>query len=118
MEKTSQPFETQGHDLTGNASLEFHDNESISSFVSLIPGMDSSRFEPVALKIFISGDTPLITLYARLIDTAEKNNGDKIPVRKFKSPISWNELFKFVKSFDLIVHDGAINFEDMEVDRK
>ncbi len=119
MEKTSQPFETQGHDLTGNASLEFYDNESISSFVSLIPGMDINRFEPVALKIFISGETPLITLYAKIIDADEKAVLDnKVMVRKFKSPISWKELFKFVKSFDLVVHNGNYNLEEIEVDRK
>ena len=119
MKKDSQPFETQGHDMTGNASLEFHDNATLDSFVSLIPGMDSGRFEPVALKIFLSGETPLITLYARVLDEADKPGFEnKIPVRKFKSPVSWNELFRFVKSFDLIVHDGSIDFEDMEVDRK
>ena len=88
MEKQNQPFETRGHDLTGSSSLEFHDQESIRSFTSLVPGMDVTRFEPVALKIFLSGETPIITLYAFDRATVDKNNlpEGKLPVRKFKSP--------------------------------
>jgi|SRR5688572_13402419 len=120
MEPKTQPFETRGHDLTGAASLEFHDNESMESFTSLIPGMDASRFDPVALKIFLSGETPMITLYALDKANVDKKNfpEDKLPVRKFKSPISWKELFKYVKSFDLVVHDGNFNIEDMWVENR
>ncbi|MDQ3051917.1 MAG: hypothetical protein M3Q95_13615 [Bacteroidota bacterium] len=117
MEHQSQPFETEGHDLTGAASLEFHDNQSMNSFTSLIPGMDPTRFDPVALKIYLSGETPLITLYAKDKDAAGLPD-DKIQVRKFKAPISWPELFRFVKSFDLVLHDGKYPIEDMRVDRK
>jgi hypothetical protein len=117
MKRNIQPFETKGHDLAGNASLEFHENESLQSFVSLIPGLDFTRFEPVALKIFVSGDVPLIILYARRIEPSFSDMGTVL-VRKFKVPVTWNDLFRFVKSFDLIVHNGTINFEDMEMDRK
>lgn len=120
MKPTEQPFETKGHDLSGSASLEFHDSETINSFTSLIPGMDASRFDPVALKIFLSGETPLITLYAidKLKMDTNKMMADEMPVRKFKSPISWPELFRFVKSFDLVVNDGRYNLENMRVENR
>jgi len=118
MEQMPQPFETRGHDLTGNASLEFNDLATMHSFADLIPGMDMERFDPVALKIFISGETPLITLYAKQKNDNSSSGGEKVPVRKYKSPITWNELFKLVKSFDIVVHDGNFNIADMEVDRK
>ena len=120
MEQINQPFETRGHDLTGAASLEFHDQKSIKSFASLVPGMDTTRFEPVALKIFLSGETPIITLYAIDQATVDKSSlpEGKLPVRKFKSPISWKELFTYVKSFDLVVHNGKINFEEMWVENR
>ena len=117
MKRTIQPFETKGHDLAGNASLEFHENESLHSFVSLIPGLDFTRFEPVALKIFVSGDVPLIVLYARRIETAYSDVG-VTRVRKFKVPVTWENLFRFVKSFDLVVHTGTFDLEEMEMDRK
>ncbi len=119
MKQSPQRFETTGHDLAGHASLEFHEHESMHSFVSLIPGLDFTRFEPVALKIFVSGDKPLIILYARLINPRDEHRIDgKVPVRKFKVPVTWQDLFKYVKSFDLIVHAGSFNIEDMEMDRK
>lgn len=118
MEHKTQPFETAGHDLTGAASLEFHEHENIQSFTSLIPGMDIARFDPVALKIYLTGETPIITLYAHPKDGNEKDENGKTPVRKFKVPISWIDLFKFVKSFDLVLHDGKYEIENMIVDRK
>jgi len=120
MEQKTQPFETRGHDLTGAASLEFHDKESMQSFIAMVPGMDATQFEPVALKIFLSGETPLITLYALDKATVDKNKvpENKLPVRKFKAPISWKELFRYVKSFDLVVHDGKFNIEDMWVENR
>jgi len=120
MEQKAQPFETKGHDLTGAASLEFHDKESMNSFTSLIPGMDSSRFDPIALKIYLSGETPMITIYALDKATVDKSNipQDKFPVRKFKSPISWKELFRNVKSFDLVVHDGNFDIGDLWVENR
>jgi hypothetical protein len=119
MEQKIQPFETEGHDLSGYASLEFYENENMNSLAMLIPGMELDRFEPVALKIFLTGENPLITLYA-----LEKNgqhsdmDKDKLPVKKFKAPISWIELFKYVKRFDLVVNNGKYNIEDFRVINK
>lgn len=119
MEQKSQPFETQGHDLTGAASLEFHNNQDMESFTSLIPGLDMDRFDPVAIKIFLTGEAPLITIYATEKNGRIKSDWPegKIPVRKFKTPITWPELFRFVKSFDLVLHDGNFDIEKMKVDK-
>jgi hypothetical protein len=120
MEPKTQPFETKGHDLTGAASLEFNEKESMKSFISMIPGMDIDQFDPVALKIFLSGETPMITLYAIDKVTIPKNNypEDKLPVRKFKAPVSLKELFRFVKSFDLVVHEGNFDIDNMWVENR
>jgi len=119
MEKITQPFETHGHDLTGSASLEFHDTETIQSFSALIPGMDINRFDPVAIKIFFSGDTPIVTLYAFDKEAGKKESfpEGKIPVRKFKTSVAWPDLFKCIKSFDLVMHDGKYNIEDIKIDK-
>ena len=117
MKNNIEPFETRGHDLSGSASLEFYDMDNFQSFAARALGYDPDRFDPVALKIFISGEHPIVTLYAVDKSAQEKNDfpKDKLPVKKFKVIITWPEIFKFVKSFDLVVSDGAYNIKDMLV---
>ncbi|MEO5643915.1 MAG: hypothetical protein ABIQ40_03360 [Bacteroidia bacterium] len=120
MTNNIEPFETRGHDLSGSASLEFYDSDNFQSFASRALGYDADRFDPVALKIFISGEHPVVTLYALDKSAHEKENTpkDKLPVHKFKVRITWPEIFKFVKSFDLVVSDGNYDIKDMLVENK
>ena len=119
MKDIKQPFETSGHDLTGHASLDLRDDINLKSLVSIFPGMDINNFEPVALKLFVSGEGLLFTLYAKPLNINESSSdGGKLPVRKFKVPLPLSDLFKYVKSFDLVVHEGKFDLSDMEVDRK
>ena len=120
MSNNIEPFETRGHDLSGSASLEFYDVDNFQSFASRALGYDPDRFDPVALKIFISGANPIVTLYAVDKSAQEKNIApkDKLPVQKFKVRINWPDIFKFVKSFDLVVSDGTYDIKDMLVEKK
>ncbi|MBL7915308.1 MAG: hypothetical protein BWY67_00034 [Bacteroidetes bacterium ADurb.Bin397] len=119
MKNQTQPFETREHDLTGSASMDFYDDTSVSLFDTVVPGLDTNRFEPVALKLYVSGSKPILTVYA-LDNEAPKSDSDsdETRVRKFKVPISWTKLFRFVKSLNLVVHNKKINMEDLIVDRK
>jgi hypothetical protein len=118
MSNNIEPFETRGHDLSGSASLEFYDMDNFQSFASRALGYDPDRFDPVALKIFIQGENPIVTLYAVDKSAQEKNTipKDKLPVKKFKVRITWPDIFKFVKSFDLVVSDGSYDIKDMVVE--
>ena len=120
MKNNIEPFETRGHDLSGSASLEFYDADNFRTFASKAFGYDADRFDPVALKLFISGEHPVITLYALDKSTQEKDNypKDKLPVKKFKVEVTWPEIFKYVKSFDLVVSDGIYDIKDMLVENK
>jgi hypothetical protein len=120
MKNNIEPFETRGHDLSGSASLEFYDYDNFQSFASRALGYDANRFEPVALKVFISGEHPVITLYAvdKAAEGKESIPKDKLPVKKFKVRITWPEIFRFIKSFDLVVSDGSHDIKDMLVENK
>jgi hypothetical protein len=120
MEQKAQPFEKQGHDLTGSASLDFRDGESMKSLLPLIPGLDTSLYEPVAVKIFMSAEMPVVTVYARDLMAPVKLTGhdDPLPVKKFKTSVAWDQLFRFIKSFDLVVHDGKYHLQRIRVINK
>lgn len=119
MNELIQPFEKEEHDLTGSASIDFYDDTSVSLFETIVPGLDTGRFEPVALKLYVSGAKPMLTIYA--IDKAaavDFDNATETIVRKFKAPISWTKLFRFVKSLNMVVHTRKVKIESLKVDRQ
>ena len=120
MKNNIEPFETRGHDLSGSASLEFYNLDNFQSFAARAMDYDPDRFDPVALKLFVSGENPVITLYAVDKSAQEKNSTpkDKLPVKKFKVRITWPEIFKFIKRFDLVVSDGNYDIKDILVENK
>lgn len=58
-----QPFETNEHDLTGFAALDFADG-SFDSFAHVFANYNTERFEPVTLKISLEAGSFTLTLYA------------------------------------------------------
>lgn len=120
MKPITQPFETFEHDMTGYASLDLTSGDSFNLFLSRTANYDADRFDPVALKIFIEGRSPVVTLFA-VDKSKQETNGypkEKLPVKKFKMEISWPELFSFVKRFDLVVTTGSYDISDMLVINK
>jgi hypothetical protein len=118
MKKKKQAFETKEHDLTGYASLDFFGKGNFNSFAARTSSYDPARFDPVALKIFMQGRSPVVTLFA--LDKFKKplSPRKKLPVKKFKFRLTWQELFLFVKRFDIVVSNGAYDIEDMLVVNK
>ena len=115
-----QPFETEGHDFSGMASLDLHDAQAFYDFLSKTANYDADRYDPIALKVFVSENHPTVTLYVLDKSAQEKDNypKDKLPTRKLKLQLSWSELFMFVRRFDLVVTNGGYNIADMVVINK
>lgn len=112
-----QPFETAGHDFSGKASLDLHDLQAFNTFLASIAEYDPDRYDPVALKVYIADNHPVVTLY--VLDKNAQESGehpkDKLPVRKLHLQLMWGELFSFIKSFDVVVTPGTYDIEDMLV---
>lgn len=117
---TEQPFETEGHDFSGMASLDLHDPQGFYDFLSRNANYDADRYEPIALKIFVSENQPTVTLFVLDKNAQEQNiyPKDKLPTRKLKLHLTWQEVFTFVRRFDLVVTNGAHNIADMVVINK
>ncbi len=119
--ETKIPFETKSHPLNGKAALDLFRKEDLNSLaVKLINNYDPDRFEATAIRLFVQKNEPVITIYA--VDTLrqEQNNypKDKLPVKKFKIPMSFEEFLKHVKKFDFTITNGAYDIEDMLVINK
>lgn len=113
---TEQAFETKAHDMSGRASLDIRDIHQFYTFFAQTAGYDKDRYEPVALKIFMQGRKPVLTLFA--LDKTKKSAEGKLPVKKFKLPVSWPELFSWVKRFDMVLSTGFYEVGDMVVVNK
>jgi hypothetical protein len=120
MELNEQPFETEEHDLAGKAALDLTGTDSFQAFLARTANYDPDRFDPVALKLYVEGRNPVLTLYAVDKSKQEQSNypKDKLPVKKFKLAISWPELFGFVKRFELVVSFGSYDINNMLVINK
>lgn len=117
MKTPDQPFETDGHSLTGKASLEFINKESFNRFAARITDYNPDRFDPVALKVYASFSSWIITLYALDKNKQEQESSpvEKLPVRKFKMEMDSHTFLNCIRSFDLVVTDRAFDLEDIEV---
>lgn len=115
--KEQQPFEREGHDFSGMASLDLHDAQAFYKFLATTADFDPDRYDPVALKVYITENHPTVTLY--VLDKTAQETGthpkDKLPVRKLKMQLQWSELFSFVRRFDIVVTTGAYDVKDMLV---
>ncbi len=115
--KEQQPFETEGHDFSGMASLDLHDAPAFYSFLARAAKYDPDRYDPVALKVYITENHPTVTLF--VVDKTAQETGtypkDKLPVRKLKLQLMWSELFTFVRRFDIVVTTGAYDVKDILV---
>lgn len=114
---TEQPFETEGHDFSGMASLDLHDQQAFYTFLASTAEYDPDRYDPVALKVYIAENHPIVTLYVldKNAQEGDQYPKDKLPVRKLHLQLMWGELFSFVKSFDLVVSPGTYDIKDMLV---
>jgi hypothetical protein len=121
MKKKAKPFETKFHALTGNAAMDLHRKEDFNALaVKLIHGYNPDRFDAVALRFFIQKDSPVVTLYAVDKYKQEQDNypSDKLPVKKYKLKLSFEEFLRHIKRFDVTVSNDAYDIGDILVMNK
>lgn len=115
-----QPFDTKHHDLSGSANIDLFDKDDFNSLAQKITNYNPDRFDPVALRIFVQKSKPVITLYA--LDTYRQDSPSqpkhKLPVRKFKINLSWDEFISKIKRMDLTVTNDAYDLKDIIVINK
>src|SRR5438045_680718 len=119
MKKRKQHFETDGHDLSGYASVDLYKND-FNSFASKIAKYNPERFDAVALKVFMKNSKPVITLYAldKMYNAAKQLPKKKFPVKKFKLNIGLNDFISNIKQFDFVVSNGKYDVNEMVVENK
>jgi hypothetical protein len=119
--KNKIPFETEKHSLTGNAAVDLFRKEDLNSLATrLIAGYNPDRLDAMGIRLFVQKDQPVITLYAVDKFRQDQNNypKDKLPVKKFKIKISFNEFLKHIKRFDFTLSNDAYDIKDMLVENK
>jgi|SRR6185436_1974431 len=116
----NQPFDTRHHDLSGYANIDLFDKDDFNNLAQKIANYNPDRFDPFALRIFVEKSKPVITLYA--VDTYKQESSadpkDKLPVRKFKIKISWEEFIQKIKRMDCTVTNDAYDLKDISVINK
>lgn len=119
MKKNAQPFETKGHDLSGNASLDVP-RKDFNLFASDLAKYNPDRFDAAAIKIFVSKGEFIVTIFAVDKFKQEQNDypKDKLPVKKFKLFLEWEEFISRIKNFDVVLSNGAYDIEDIVVQNK
>jgi hypothetical protein len=121
MKKKKKPFETRFHSLNGNAAMDLHRKEDLNALAAkFVANYNPDRFDAVALRLFVQKDEPIVTIYA--VDKYKQENDnypkDKLPVKKFKLKLPFDEFIKHVKKFDLTVSNDAYDIEDILVINK
>ena len=116
--KKKQPFETDAHALTGKSSIDLFRKEDLNSLAQkLIPNYNPDRFDASALRFFVQKGEPVITLYA--VDKVKQDDDDyphnKLPVKKFKIRIPFDEFVRHFKRFDVTLTNEAYDIGDMLV---
>jgi hypothetical protein len=123
-EKRIPDNETRYNDLVGVVSINLGENEDFNEFASEIAHYNPDRFQAVAMRVFFENNssnylnTPIVTIFA--VDKLNPNrleNG-KIPVRKFKFEISFEQLFVRLRQLNFTVTDGDFDLADIEVSNR
>jgi hypothetical protein len=109
------PSETRYDDLIGVVSVNLPAGEDLNSVASKIAIYDSTRFEAVALRVFIQ-HLPVVTLYAidKQMQQRTNENG-KLLVHKFKMEMTFEELFSKFRNLNFTLVTGEHHIENMEV---
>lgn len=116
MKQSKQPFDYNHHDLAGHASVDFAGRTDFSAFAQKIAGYNPLRYSPVAMRLFMQKNQPVVTLYA--LDNMKAKEKGKLPVKKFKLKMDMKEIFSMIKKFDFTVSDGRYDLRDIVVTNK
>jgi hypothetical protein len=93
----------------------------LNSLVSnLVPNYNPDRYDAAAMRIFLQGHDPVVTVYA--VDTLkqEQHNypAEKLPVKKFKIKLPFVDFIRLFKRFDATLTNDAYDIGDMLVTNK
>lgn len=107
------------NELKGNMSLTFEQNKSFEEFCqNNFANYESSRYEAIAIRVFY-GKELVVTLYAIDKDRKERNDSEKLPVKKFKtSNVFLAAVLAFVKEINFTLTTGAHADDDVEIINK
>jgi hypothetical protein len=114
--KKNQPFDSRSHSVAGRAAMDFYLKDDLNSLASkLIENYNPDRFDATALRFFIQKGAPVITLFAVDKLKQEQNNypKDKLPVKKFKLNLAFDDFLRHIRRFDLTVTNDAYDINDM-----
>ena len=86
----------------------------------LIPSYNPDRFDASALRFFVQKGVPVVTLFAVDKQKQEDDNypREKLPVKKFKIRISFDDFISHFRRFDMTLTNHAYDIEDMLVMNK
>jgi hypothetical protein len=115
MEKPAMHTETRYDDLSGTMSVNFRENEGFEQFVSRVAGVDLSRYQPVAMRLYVDKEA-ILTVYATdRSQTMARENSGKLQVRKFKINVSLEELFSSFRQLDFTLLKEGYAVDTFEV---
>lgn len=115
MEKPAMHTETRYDDLSGTMSVNFREGESFEQFVSRVAGVDLSRYQPVAMRLYVDKEA-ILTVYATdRSPTIPRENNGKLQVRKFKVNVSLKELFNSFRQLDFTLLKEGYAVDNFEV---
>jgi hypothetical protein len=112
------PHEFRYNEAAGVIGIHLDDKTDFNKLSAEIAGFDTSRFEAIALKVYITNQ-PVVTIYAIDLERRKRHpESAKIPVHKFKKEMTLDDLFFHLKHVNFTVTSGDIDIEDMEVINK
>lgn len=118
MNGTLPHHETSGKDLMGVVSINLDNGQDFNELGASLAGYDPASYEAVALRVYIE-NTPIVTVYARDRHRDARPDGHtRMPVRKFKKEMSFDDLFFKLRQVNFTVSTGEYNIDDMEVINK
>ena len=109
-----------GHDLIGRASIDMDAKINFNELASkLIPNYNPDRFDPILLKLYVQKSRSIITLYAldRFRQGRSSVPKNKLPVKKFKIFMSFDEFITHIQRMALSVTNNAYDIKDMLVNK-
>jgi hypothetical protein len=114
--KFTQPFDSKHHSLVGFAALDLYKKEDLNTLaVRFINGYNPDRFDAMALRFFVQKNEPVIVLYS--VDTYKLEDDnyppDKLPVKKFRIRIPFDQLIRKIKRFDFTLSNDSYDIGDM-----
>lgn len=112
--------ETRYDDLVGAISVNFRQQEGFDAFAANYGGIDISRYQPIAMRIYADKET-ILTIYAVdrtggwMQSEAPLKTTGKVPVKKFKVTISLQDLFNSFRQFDFTLVTSGYHIEELEI---